>query len=124
MSDESPRSLLVTGSRSIKDPRIVNRVLDALPFEVTQLIHGGAVGVDTLAGAWATAKGIPVTVVRPDFKTWPVARYRWKAYGMRDRQMVDLADTTVAIWDGSSSGTRLTFEYANEKNKLYLVHKR
>jgi hypothetical protein len=40
-SDESPRSLLVTGSRSIKDPRIVNRVLDALPFEEEEkdLVH-------------------------------------------------------------------------------------
>jgi YspA, cpYpsA-related SLOG family len=113
--------LLVTGSRSIKDASAVAAVLDALPFTVAKLVHGGAIGVDTLAGRWAASKGIPVKIVRPDFRAWPVARYRYKAYGVRDREMVDMADEVVAIWDGYSSGTKLTFEYAETQQKLHAV---
>lgn len=121
-------SLLVTGSRSIKDPAVVFARLDAFvsgnpELRVTRLIHGGAVGVDTLAGQWAAARDIMVTVVRPDFKQWPVSTYRWKAYTVRDYQMVDMCDQVVAIWDGKSSGTRLTFEYAERKQKRVALHR-
>jgi len=114
-----PIILLVTGSRSIRNKDAIFKELDAYAEkrEISRLYHGGAVGVDTLAGEWAEKMQIPVTILRPDFKTWPIAKYRWKAYAMRDFQMVDAADEVVAIWDGSSSGTRLTFEYAERKQK-------
>jgi hypothetical protein len=119
---ERHHSLLVTGSRSITDRAKVFAALDAYvrkhEQQLTLLIHGGAIGVDTLAGEWAQERGVPVKVVRPDFQTWPVDQFRWKAYAVRDRAMVDEADAVVAIWDGKSSGTRLTYEYAAEKGKL------
>ncbi len=113
--------LLVTGSRSIKDKAWVFACLDALPVKPELLIHGGAVGVDQLAGAWATEHDIPVQVVRPDFTRWPVAKYRWKAYKERDYDMVRRATRVVALWDGESSGTRLTFEFAEREGKLERV---
>lgn len=42
----------------------------------------------------------------------------WKqAYAIRDKAMVDNCDMLYAIWDGTSRGTRLTFEYAIEQGK-------
>ena len=111
------RSLLVTGSRSIRDAAFVRAKLDTLP-RPGLLIHGGAIGVDTLAGQWAKDHAIPVKVYRPDFKTWPVAAYRWKAFLVRDMAMVDVADDVVAIWDGTSSGTKKTMDYAVSKDKF------
>ena len=67
---------------------------------------------------WAKDHAIPVKVYRPDFKTWPVAAYRWKAFLVRDMAMVDVADDVVAIWDGTSSGTKKTMDYAVSKDKF------
>jgi hypothetical protein len=116
---EPGKVLLVTGSRSIKDHAQVAAILDKLPFPVTRLIHGGAPGVDTSAGRWASGRDIPVTVVRPDFGTWPIAKHRFRAYRERDFDMVRKAETVVAIWDGSSSGTKITYQYAESLGKLH-----
>ena len=112
------KKLLITGSRSITDKKLVFDALDKLEGKPSVLIHGGATGVDTLAGEWAKSKGIEVNVVRPDWKKFPITQYRFKAYAMRDRLMVDTSDVVVAIWDGVSSGTQLTFTYADTKGKL------
>lgn len=115
--------LLVTGSRSITSQQVVDACLDKFPQRVRLLIHGGAVGVDTCAGIWAKARGIAVRVVRPDFAQWPREKYKNKAFTVRDQEMVHYAERVVAIWDGQSSGTRLTFEYAKEFGKLHCVHR-
>ncbi len=115
------RSWLVTGSRSITSREWVYTQLNTCMAKYgrpTQLVHGGARGVDQLAGSWAVTHRIPVKVVRPDFRTWPISTYRWKAYTQRDYDMVDMADEVVALWDGHSSGTRLTLVYAESKGKL------
>ncbi len=111
-------SLLVTGSRSIKTQALVWACLDLVRPVPALLIHGGATGVDTLAGAWAKSKGIKTCVMRPDTKAWPINKYRWKAYTMRDYAMVDRVERVVAIWDGASHGTKLTLDYAARKGKL------
>ncbi len=113
--------LLVTGSRTIKDQKLVWTDLDRHyknKQKPSLLVHGGAIGVDMLAGAWAKEHGIPVKVVPPDFKQWPVSKYHWKAYTERDYAMVDMVDRVVAIWDGQSGGTKKTFVYAELKGKL------
>jgi hypothetical protein len=124
MDDATSNYVLVTGSRSIKDAAVVARILDALPFRVSKLVHGGAPGVDVFAGAWATQQSPPIAVkvVRPDFAAYPVRTFKWKAYIERDYAMVREADIVVAIWDGKSGGTRKTFEYAETQGKLFHVH--
>ena len=56
--------LLVTGGRNYSDFQALCTILDqthqATP--VTLLIHGGARGADSLAGAWAAFRQIPVRV--------------------------------------------------------------
>lgn len=115
--------VLVTGSRTITSSRIVadfmERRIAALPVPMStiELLHGGAAGVDTLAGAWATAHGIPVRIERPDFVTFPRARFGNKAYAMRDLNMVYQADHVLALWDGKSPGTKLTADAARRLHK-------
>jgi hypothetical protein len=97
----SMSKLLVTGSRTIKNREVVFSILDEtikdLP-NITELHHGGARGVDLLAGEWATEKGLAVFVHRPK-------GYAAYEYIARDRVMVDLVDHVVTIWDGQSKGT-------------------
>ena len=118
------RVLLVTGSRTIHQAAVVNAVLDQVVDAIrpTCLMHGGARGVDQLAGAWATARGLAVRVVRPDLVQWPVAAFGpGKAYVMRDLAMVIEAHVVVGIWDGTSKGTRHTVKEAKRLNKLHGV---
>lgn len=123
-SSSLARVLLVTGSRTIRDEVVVNTVLDQVfdQLKPTLLIHGGAVGVDQIAGAWAAQRKLDVRVVRPNFGMWPRAAFGpGKAYAMRDLAMVAEATHVVGIWDGTSKGTHLTLKEAKRVKKLVSV---
>lgn len=64
--------LVVSGSRyaTIRDRFIINEVLDRVLEECPglRLVHGGAQGADSLAGEWAAARGVPVTVFPADWR--------------------------------------------------------
>lgn len=121
------RTLLVTGSRSITNSRVVTYVLTQILEDLggaagaLTLLHGGAAGVDLLADEWARGRHLPTRCLRPDFVTYPYRTFGSKAYLIRDRAMVDQADLVVAIWDGVSTGTKYTLEYAGEKGRLHSV---
>lgn len=117
-------TLGVSGSRSIKDPSIVNYVLgwvlkrlEAHAQTVTAVVHGGADGVDTLADHFFTLRGLKPEILRPDYKAFP----RRVAPLKRDEEVVKKVDILVAIWDGESRGTKYTFEFAAKQNKKALV---
>lgn len=63
-----PERVLICGSRSWTDSAAVRRVIDALP-DGTTIIHGGAPGADSLAGAWAKLRGLTVEVFPADWYT-------------------------------------------------------
>lgn len=97
--------VLVAGSRSIDDYALVSRCIEETGWPVEVLVHGGARGVDRLAGAWARANGVREKVFLPD----------WEGQGkragfLRNRQMVDYLKThpanhaALVIWDGESRG--------------------
>lgn len=89
----------IIGSRSITE---VN--LDALvPIEATEIITGGARGVDTLARSWAASRGLPCREILPDY-----ARYHRGAPLRRNTEIVREADLIIAVWDGESTGTAFT----------------
>jgi len=101
--------LLICGSRSIKefDPA------PYIPQDCELIIAGGAKGVDTLAEKYADSHGIPKEIVLPDY-----AKYgRYAAPRKRNIIMVDMADAVLAIWDGKSTGTKYTIEYAKKQKK-------
>ncbi|MBC8571384.1 SLOG family protein [Zongyangia hominis] len=98
----------VIGSRSLKQVSIGS----FLPAGVTQILSGGAAGVDHLAAVYAQTHGIPVQVYRPDYR-----RYGRGAPFVRNRALVDASDMVIAIWDGESRGTDYTIRYAQQTGK-------
>ena len=66
--------IAVVGSRSIKNADISQYI----PKEATEIITGGAVGVDNLAEREARLRGIALTVFKPDYelhgKSAPIVR--------------------------------------------------
>ena len=85
--------------------------------QITTLIHGGARGIDTLAGECAAARGIEVKVYEA----------RWMRFGkyaghMRNIEMAADADFVIAIWDGESPGTKDMISFTRTiKKPVYVI---
>lgn len=107
-----PSVLLVAGSRGFQAWEqgyingFIERGISSLdlvkPFTV---LHGGAPGIDRMAGKWAESRLIPVEVMPA----------QWDLFGKsagykRNAEMVDRADCVIIIWDGQSKGTRHTMK--------------
>lgn len=93
--------VIVAGSRTITDPQIVEQAITASCFVITEMITGGARGVDELAFAYAR-----------DWINVPnhVFHAQWALHGnaagpFRNELMAQNADACIAIWDGKSKGT-------------------
>lgn len=105
--------LLIAGSRKIEKFDFKKYI----PLETDLIISGGAKGIDTLAEQFAAHHGIATEIYRP----------RYDLYGRaaplkRNETMVDRADQVLVVWDGTSSGSKYTMEYAKKKGKpLYVV---
>jgi YspA, cpYpsA-related SLOG family len=66
---------------------------------ITEVVHGGAQGVDAQADAWARYADIPVTIFRADWK------HLLKAAGpIRNRAMAEYADAMIALDGGDGTG--------------------
>ena len=119
----------ITGSRSITDfdfiPYFRMQNKDFRAFcrrhglgrrKITEVITGGARGIDTLAFQAAEALGIRNLQFLPDR-----AKFRGKmilkAFQARNEQIVDCCDVLLAVWDGKSRGTKNTLTYAQKVNK-------
>lgn len=99
--------LVIAGSRfaDLSEADLVR--LDAIHAEhgVTEVVSGGAKGVDRCGESWAEARGIPIRVFRADWR-----RYRRGAGPVRNREMAAYADAAVLFPGGS--GTRNMLEEA------------
>ena len=109
--------VMVSGSRAWDNPReveaIVWQTLTALPGPVSLLIHGGAIGVDTMAHRWAKEWDIEEDIHLPDYNKYGYM----KAPHVRNSEMLDLRpDLVVAFWDGASRGTRSVIAKAKDRN--------
>ena len=85
------------GSRSLKIPNIE----DYLPENTTEIISGGAKGVDTSAREYAFAKGLKLTEFLPEYD-----KYGRAAPLKRNLLIIENADLVLAFWDGKSKGTK------------------
>ena len=99
--------LLVAGSRSIKEFDLSPYI----PDDVDEIISGGANGIDAIAEKYADDHRISKHIIRPKYHL-----YKKGAPIKRNREMVDLADAVLIIWDGKSRGAMSTASYAEEKS--------
>lgn len=101
---------LIAGSRGFVDEDYVEAILHRIYRSdildgISEVIEGGARGVDTIARWWAQGMGIKVTTIRAN----------WKLHGkragyLRNATMVQEADQAIVVWDGKSPGTRHTID--------------
>ena len=111
---------IIAGSRDITDARYLITALNCVPWSITELVSGGARGVDSMGEAWALSRDIPVKLFPADWDG------QGRAAGpIRNTQMADYADALLAIWDGRSRGTEDMITKARARGlqvKVAVVH--
>lgn len=107
--------VIVSGSRNFDDYDELSRVLDeyfSLKKGVYNLIiiSGTTRGADQLGEKYAQEHGYPV-------EKYPMnsEQYGKNAASKRNNEMVDVAETLIAFWDGESFGTKHLINSAKEK---------
>lgn len=104
----------VVGSRGLK----VAHLGDYLPKNVTEILSGGARGVDTSAREYALSHGLKLTEYLPDY-----SRYGRAAPLKRNITIIENADLVLAFWDGASRGTKFVIDNCKTRNvpvKVYV----
>ncbi len=95
---------IVAGSRDIFNVGEVWQAMEDAPWVITEVVCGGARGVDSIGSSLAKKAGIPV-------RMFPVTNKDWNTIGpsagpRRNRQMAEYAEALIAVWDGESRGTK------------------
>ncbi|MEC6413617.1 DUF2493 domain-containing protein [Achromobacter xylosoxidans] len=109
--------VIVAGPRDFFDAGTVEAAINASGFDISELVHGNATGVDADAGYVARMRGLPVKAFPADWKTHGRA-----AGPIRNRQMAEYAQALVAVWDGKSRGTENMIEQAKKCMLKVYVH--
>jgi hypothetical protein len=100
--------IAVIGSRGL----IVCDLENYLPAETTEIVSGGARGIDTCARFFAHKNGLKITEFLPDYE-----KYGKIAPLMRNLEIIDYSDEVYAFWDGTSRGTKFVIENCRRKKK-------
>lgn len=106
----------IVGSREPGD-FTVERMVQRIPRGTTELISGGAPGVDTIAVQAALQMDLPIRVFSPDYEL-----YGNMAPLVRNRRIVEAADLVLAFWDSHSRGTAYTLKYCIEQRKPFRIY--
>ena len=96
----------VIGSRNQR----VDNLGKYLPDDVTEIVSGGARGVDTCAREYALANKIKLTEFLPEYD-----KYGRGAPLRRNITIIEYADLVLAFWDGSSRGTKYVIDNCKKR---------
>jgi len=92
----------IIGSRKIEySEKIIKLLLNNIPCGCSEIVSGGAVGIDRLAAKTAQLLDIHTVEIRPDYQSFGKA-----APLVRNRDIARYADCVMALWDYKSCGTR------------------
>ena len=100
--------IAVIGSRSL----VVTNLHTFLPENCSEIVSGGAMGIDRCAKEYAIANHLKLTEFLPEYE-----RYQKRAPLVRNRRIIDYADSVLAFWDGTSKGTRFVIETCRKLGK-------
>lgn len=104
----------VIGSRNLR----VNNLGDYLPEGVTEIVSGGAKGIDTCAKNYALSHGLKLTEFLPEY-----GKYGRGAPLRRNITIIEYADMVLAFWDGKSRGTKFVIDNCKKRNIPVTVHR-
>jgi uncharacterized protein (DUF2147 family) len=113
--------LLIAGSRSFakqhkKIEAVIEAILAVKGWEPTTVISGCAKGVDQIGQLWAEKNGVEI-IRKPAL---------WNKHGItagliRNKEMFDIADKAIIIWDGKSTGSKHTLSLFEGSDKEFVL---
>jgi len=112
--------VIIAGSRTITDENIVREALGKAGLsaqDITEVVSGGAKGVDLLGKKIAEYHAIPIKKFPADWD-----KHGKAAGAIRNSQMAQYADMLVAVWDGESKGTKDMIRKIRNMMKEYYVY--
>ena len=104
----------VIGSRGL----LVENLGQYLPDGTTEIVSGGAKGIDTCARQYALSHGLKLTEFLPEYD-----KYGRGAPLKRNLQIIEYADCVLAFWDGASRGTKYVIDNCKRIGKPIRVFK-
>lgn len=108
----------IVGSRTINDYELFKAATKQSGFEITEIVSGGANGVDKLAERYARENNIPIKILRPDWDKFG------KSAGIRRNVDINKAvEAVIALWDGKSRGTAHSIQLATRRKMPLFVMK-
>lgn len=99
--------IAVIGSRNLN----VENLGKYIPNDVSEIVSGGAKGIDSNAKSYAQKNKIPLKEFLPDYR-----RFGRGAPLKRNLQIIEYADMVIAFWDGESHGTKYVIDNCNKMN--------
>lgn len=111
----------IIGSRTLKDTsvnEVITQVISKSKTPITEIVSGGAAGVDAIAEQYAKLNNIKLKVFKPKYNEHGKA-----ATFIRNNEIVKNSDGVLAIWDGQSKGTQYTINKAKKENKKVMIVK-
>ena len=103
--------LAIVGSRDIQDISR-DKLEKYIDKKTSEIVSGGAAGIDTVAAQYAKANNLKLTVFLPNY-----AHYKRGAPIVRNKQIADYADKILVFWNGVSRGTLSVIKYAEKIKK-------
>ena len=103
----------IVGSRGITADIPENCV----PDTVTEILSGGAKGIDQSARRYAYNHGVLITEILPEYDL-----YGRTAPLLRNDLIISLSDKIYIFWDGKSRGTNYVIKKCKELHKPYELY--
>lgn len=106
----------IVGSRELD---CYDLICEKMPIGVSEIVSGGANGVDTLARKYANENKIHLREILPDYKT-----HGKRAPLVRNLEIVSLCDYVLVFWNGVSNGSKNTIKHCLDNDipvKVFVV---
>lgn len=110
--------LIIAGCRNFLNYKFVReKILEHfLIDDVSEVVSGGASGVDALGECFAKEFQIPLKVFKANWE-----EYGKKAGPIRNLQMAQYSDKAIVFWDKKSKGSKNMIETMKKLNKQVIV---
>jgi len=108
---------IIAGSRNITVADVVESAIEKSGFQISDVISGGARGVDLLGERWARDNNLPITRFVAEWD-----RFGKSAGYIRNKRMAAYGDALIAVWNGRSRGTKHMIEEANKLGLKVFVY--
>ncbi|MCD8157843.1 MAG: hypothetical protein LUD77_02805 [Clostridiales bacterium] len=93
--------IAIIGSRNLH----ITNLEKYLPEDTTEIVSGGARGIDSDARKYALQNNLPLKEFLPNYN-----KYGRKAPLKRNLEIIAYADLVIAFWDGQSHGTKYVID--------------